>query len=145
MEDPKGRAGLANAKSFTLRKAALTINKFQEFKSYRDRFIYLCEAVSSRTSGKTRTTHYYYSFVGQENPEPTIQVARRLGLATPGDAVPIKPEWLYRLCLDPKYTGFVTSLIGLQEFHVGNNEDAIKNWSVRHSNLTGQLESLSLS
>ena len=129
LEDPKGRAGLISAKSFTLRKAALTINKFEEFKSYRDRFTYLCEAVRA---ARAENSNYLLllQFVGQENPEPTIQVARRLGLATPGDPVPIKPEWLYRLCLDPKYTGFATSLIGLQEFHVGNNEDAIKNWSV---------------
>ena len=129
VEDPEARKVLAQAKSETLRKAALSINNFDEFESYRDRFVYLCEA--ARAYPKDPVNYkLLLQFVGRENPKPTIQVARALGLASPGEAVPIKPEWLYRICVDARLTGLATSLIGIEEFHLGNNEAAIKNWSV---------------
>ena len=129
VEAPEARESLIRAKSFSLRKAALSINNFDDFESYRERFIYLCDAVRASPS-ESANYLWLLQYIGEENPKPTIQIARQLGLAEPGDAVPIKPEWLYRICLDAEYTGLATSLIGLQEFHVGNNEAAIKNWNV---------------
>ena len=129
VETRRARQALINAKSVTLRKAALNINNFDEFESYQNRFGYLCEAVQA---APTENSNYLLllEYIGKENPKPTIQLARVLGLSEPGDAVPIKPEWLYRLCVDAKYTGLATSLIGLEEFHSGNTESAVKNWYV---------------
>ena len=69
-------------------------------------------------------------FVGKENEKPTIQLARNLGLSEPGDAVPIKPAWLRRACIETKYSGVLLTLIGIHELHLGNKEAAIKSWSV---------------
>ena len=129
IESREGRQGLTTAKSLTLRKAALNINNFDDFESYRDRFIYLCDAVRSLPTDKSNYL-LLLQYIGNENPKPTLKLARELGLAKPGDAVPIKPEWLYRVSVDVKYTGLVTSLIGLEELHSGNTESAIKNWYV---------------
>ena len=129
VESPEGRRDLVNAKSFILQKAALSINNFDEFESYRDRFIYLCEAIKAAPA-ENRNYLFLLQFIGKENQPPSIQLARQLGLASPGDAVPINPEWLYRLSLEAEYTGIVTSMIGLQEFHEGDNEAGIKNWNV---------------
>lgn len=129
VESPQGQQGLIRAKSLILRKAALSINNFDDFESYRDRFVYLCKAVQA---APTETSNYLLllQYIGRENPKPSIQLARQIGLSSPGDAVPIKPEWLYRVCLETEYTGLVTSLIGLHEFHTEKNESAIKNWYV---------------
>jgi len=129
VETQEGRQGLIRAKSLILRKAALSINNFDDFESYRDRFTYLCDAAKA---APTETSNYLLllQYVGRENPKPSIQLARQIGNAKPGDAVPINPEWLYRVCLEADYTGLVTSLIGLHEFHTGKNESAIKNWYV---------------
>ena len=129
VESPEVRKQLVKAKSETLRKAALSINNFDNFNSYRDRFIHLCEAL--RTAPSERQNYLLLlQYVGKENPKPSIRITRQLGLPSRGDPVPIKPEWLYRISLDAKYTGLVTSLIGLQEFHSGDNTSAIKNWNV---------------
>ena len=129
VESPEARVRLRQAKSLTLRKAALSITNFDDFESYKKRFLYLCDAARAAPAELGNYT-LLLQFVGKENPKPTIELARKIGLATPGDAVPIKPEWLYRICLEPEYTGLITSLIGLQEFHMGNTEIAVKNWSV---------------
>jgi len=112
-----------------LRKAGLNINRFDDFQPYQDRFFYLSEAVRA---APTEAANYVLllQYVGKENEKPTLQLARELGLAEPGDAVPIKPEWLYRSCTETKYAGLLHSMIGLHEFHVGNNEAATKSWSV---------------
>ena len=125
----EGQAKLAKAKSFTLKRAALTINNFDEFESYRDRFIHLCDAV--RADPREPSNYLLLlEYVGKENPKPTIQHARKLGLTTPGNAVPIKPEWLRRISLEVEYTVFIQTLIGFEEFHLGNNETALKSWGV---------------
>ena len=129
LETREARQGLVKAKSLTLRKAALSINNFDDFTSYQDRFAYLCDAVRT-APGEASNYLLLLQFIGKENSKPSIQIARKLGLASAGDAVPIKPEWLYQLCVEAKYTGLATSLIGLQEFHSGNKESAIKNWYV---------------
>lgn len=128
-ESPQTRTGLVKAKSLVLRKAGLNINRFDELQSYQDRFFYLCEAVRA---APTEPANYVLllQYVGSENEKPTLKLARELGLAEPGDAVPIKPEWLYQSCTETRYAGLLNSMIGLHEFHVGNNEAAIKSWSV---------------
>lgn len=129
VESREGRAGIAKAKSMALRRAALAINNFDDFESYKDRFIYLCDAVRA---APTDSSSYLLllQYVGKENQKPSGKLARQLGLATPGDAVPIKPEWLDRISVEVKYTSFINSLIGLEEFHLGNNEAAIERWRV---------------
>ena len=122
-------AGLVKAKSLALRKAALSINEFDDFNSYKNRFIYLCRAVRA-SPGEHANYVLLLQFIGNENEKPSIQIARQLGLADPGEAVPIKLDWLNRMCVETKYTGFLCSLIGLQEFHLGNTEAALKNWNV---------------
>lgn len=128
-ESPETKRGLIQTKSLTLRKAALSINKFDDFEMYKKRFFYLCEAV--RTNPAEPSNYLLLlQFVGKENDKPTIQLARELGLAEPGDAVPIKPEWLRRACIETKYTGFLNTMIGIHEFHLGDDESAIKSWTV---------------
>ena len=129
VKSPEDRAELFKAKSVTLRKAALTIDNFDDFKSYQDRFIYLCDAVRADPRGQANYLLLLH-YVGKENPKPSIELTRQLGLATPGDAVPINPEWLRRISLEVKYTSLIESLIGFEEFHLGNNEAAIKSWGV---------------
>ena len=129
VESPRSQQGLAKAKSLALRKAAMTINNFDDFESYRDRFGYLCEAARAAPADPAAYV-LLLQYVGRENPKPNMQIARQLGLSSPGDAVPIKPEWLYRLCVEAKYTGLATAMIGLEEFHLGNNEIGFKSWSV---------------
>lgn len=126
---PETAIGISKAKSRALRKAAVSINKFDDFTSYRNRFIYLCDAVRAAPA---EASNYIFllEFVGNENPKPTIELARQLGLAESGDAVPIKIEWLRQSCVETKYTGFLCTMIGVHEFHLGNNESAIENWSV---------------
>ena len=48
--------GLVKAKSLALRKAALSINEFDDFNSYKNRFIYLCRAVRA-SPGAVSYTH----------------------------------------------------------------------------------------
>ena len=127
VESREGRTTLAKAKSLTLRRAALNINKFDDFDSYQDRFIYLCEAIRADLI-EPSNYQLLLQYIGKENPEPTNDLARKLGLVTPGDAVPIKPEWLHRLSLQVKYAGMVNTLIGFEEFHSGDSEAAIENW-----------------
>ena len=121
--------GLVKAKSLVLRKAALSINKFDDYNSYKNRFVYLCEAVRAAPQEGANYV-LLLQFIGNENEKPTIQVARKLGLAEPGDAVPINLDWLHQTCVETKYTGFLCTLIGLHEFHLGNTEAALKNWNV---------------
>jgi len=128
-ESIETKRGLLKTKSLTLRKAALSINKFDDFEMYKKRFFYLCKAI--RTSPQDPLNYVLLlEFVGKENQKPTIQIARQLGLSEPGDAVPIKPEWLRRACIETEYTGFLNAIIGLHEFHLGDNETAITSWTV---------------
>ena len=128
-ESPATKQGIIKAKSFTFRKAALSINKFDDFEMYKKRFFYLCDAVRSNP---IEPSNYVLltQFVGKENDKPTIQLARQLGLSEPGDAVPIKIEWLRRACVETRYSGFLNSMIGVHEFHIGENESAIKSWTI---------------
>jgi len=123
------KRGLQTLKSLTLRKAAFSVNKFDDFEMYQKRLLYLCDAV--RTSpGEYQNYILLLQFIGNENEKPTIQIARQLGLAEPGDAVPIKPEWLRRACVNTRYSGFLNILIGIHEFHLGDNDAAIVSWTV---------------
>ena len=123
------KQGLLKTKSITFKKAALSINKFDDFEMYKKRFFYLCEAV--RVDPREPANYLLLlQFIGNENEKPTIQLARVLGLSEPGDAVPIKPEWLRRACVETKYTGFLNTMIGIQEFHLGNNEAGNLSWTV---------------
>ena len=123
------KQGLVKIKSLTFKKAALSINKFDDFEMYKKRFFYLCEAV--RIDPREPANYILLlQFIGNENEKPTIQLARVLGLSEPGDAVPIKPEWLRRACVETKYTGFLNTMIGIQEFHLGNNEAGNLSWTV---------------
>ena len=126
---PETKQGLLKTKSLTFRKHALSINKFDDFEMYKKRFFYLCEAV--RTDAREPSNYILLlQFIGKENEKPSIQLARQLGLSEPGDAVPIKPEWLRRACVETKYTSFLNTMIGIHEFHQGNNEAAILSWTV---------------
>ena len=123
------KRGLVKIKSLTFKKAALSINKFDDFEMYKKRFFYLCEAV--RIDPREPANYILLlQFIGNENEKPTIQLARVLGLSEPGDAVPIKPEWLRRACVETKYTGFLNTMIGIHEFHLGNNEAGNLSWTV---------------
>ena len=123
------KQGLLKTKSITFKKAALSINKFDDFEMYKKRFFYLCEAV--RVDPREPANYLLLlQFIGNENEKPTIQLARQLGLSEPGDAVPIKPEWLRRAGVETKYTGFLNTMIGIQEFHLGNNEAGNLSWTV---------------
>ena len=112
-----------------MRRAALTITKFDDFEMYKKRLFYLCDA--TRFNPLDRSNYILLlQFIGKENEKPTIEFARRLGLSDPGDAVPIKPEWLRRACTETKYTVYLNTLIGIHEFHLGNNEAALLSWTV---------------
>ena len=123
------KQGLLRTKALTLRKAAVSINKFDDFEMYKKRFFYLCEAVRANP---TDPINYILllEFIGKENEKPDIQIARELGLAESGDAVPIKLDWLRRACLETKYTGVLNTMIGIHEFHLGDNQAAITSWTV---------------
>ena len=126
---PEDRAQLAMEKSLTLRKAALTINNFDDFKSYKDRFIYLCDATRT-TLVDRRTTSCCCSMLGKKIRSLQSSSPANSASLSRGDAVPVKPEWLRRLSLEVEYTSLIESLIGFEEFHLGNNEAAIKSWGV---------------
>ena len=123
------KRGLLKTKSLTLRKAALSINKFDDFEMYKKRFFYLCEAV--RTSPREPLNYILLlQFIGKENEKPSIQLTRQLGLSEPGDAVPVRLDWLRQACVETKYSGFLNTMIGIHEFHLGNNESAISAWTI---------------
>jgi len=128
-EGVETKRGLQKIKSLVLRRAALTITKFDDFEMYKKRLFYLCDA--TRFNPLDRSNYILLlQFIGKENEKPTIEFARRLGLSDPGDAVPIKPEWLRRACTETKYTVYLNTLIGIHEFHLGNNEAALLSWTV---------------
>ena len=128
-EGVETKRGLQKIKSLVLRRAALTITKFDDFEMYKKRLFYLCDA--TRFNPLDRSNYILLlQFIGKENEKPTIEFARQLGLSDPGDAVPIKPEWLRRACTETKYTVYLNTLIGIHEFHLGNNEAALLSWTV---------------
>lgn len=120
---------LFRLKSLVQRRAAISINEFSDHDAYHKRLIYLCQAIQSAPTDDINYS-LLLQYVGNENPTPTTQFARANGLITPGEAVPVKFDWLLKSSADPKHTDIINLLIGLQQFHDGDLKSALKSWEV---------------
>jgi hypothetical protein len=125
----KTKQALIQLKTAVLRRAAIAINEFPDHDSYHRRLVHLCNAVRT-TPADNANYVYLLQYVGYDNPTPTIQFARANGLASPGEAVPVDLEWLFKSSAELEHTDIINILIGLQQFHDGDIRSAEKSWEV---------------